>query len=174
MATPVGAGTATPLAEGEGMATPVGEGTAGPATPEQIWPAKGVRLAVGLEHLSHSLRLGDAGVCEGIAADDPNEVLVKFDCANSLAAVRVPKAILVNEGEKMRPLKMWGKLSDDVKRVLLKSVGVSDPRIEALPTTPTMRLTAWAEYLRFGLGIPEHSGVRIAQAEFAKRLWLDS
>jgi hypothetical protein len=51
----------------------------------------------------------------------------------------------------MRVLKFWDKMSEVVKRDLLKKVGVRDPREEVLPTTPSVSLTAWGEYLPLGL-----------------------
>ena len=58
-------GDETPLAE-DGDETPIAEaggGEAAPATPEPVaevpWPAAGVKVAVGVEHLMHALRLGE-------------------------------------------------------------------------------------------------------------------
>ena len=45
----------------------------------EVWPEAGVRVAVGVEHLLHTLRLGEEGVCEAIVADDPSEVIVSLD-----------------------------------------------------------------------------------------------
>ena len=41
-----------------------------PEAPEAaLWPEAGVQVAVGVEHLQHSLRLGEKGTCEGLIGD---------------------------------------------------------------------------------------------------------
>ena len=118
--------------------------------------------------------MGDSGVSQGAAADEPSEVVVKFDASGG--TVRVPRAILVAEGKKMRTFKTWDKITETVKKSVLLSVGVSDPRLEALPRTRTVTLTCWGEYLPIGLGVPEDAEdntVKFVQPEFVKRLFLD-
>jgi len=167
-ATPLGAegGEATPGAEG-GEATPLGAeggeatplGEAAPGSPEPVpevpWPAYGVKVAVGVEHLMHSLRLGETGVSEGPAPDDPLEVIVKLDTAGVLAPMRIPRSLLVPVGAPMSTMRFWDKCTETVKRGLLWKVGVRDPRDEELPTTTSVSLTLWGEYVPIGLRLNE-------------------
>ena len=50
---------------------------------------------------------------------------------------------------------MWGKAPDEVLRGLLWCSGMQDPRLEALKSEPSVRLTVWAEWLRHGLTTAE-------------------
>ena len=52
-------GEATPPGE-EGSFEELGEAEGGEAAPEVHWPAVGVKVAVGIEHMMHVLRLGEA------------------------------------------------------------------------------------------------------------------
>ena len=119
------------------------------------WPQAGVKVAVGVEHLSHTLRLGETGVCEGPVADDPDEVVVRLDTASTLAPLRIPRSLLVPVGAPMSNMRFWGKCSDTVKRDLLLKLGVRDPRDEVLPCTTSLSLTMWGEYLPIGLRLNE-------------------
>ena len=104
-----------------------------PATPEPApWPQPGVEVAVGVEHLSHSLRLGERGMSEGSCPEDPSEVLVHLHSAAVLEEIRIPRSALVPVGMPMRPLRLWDKFSDSLKRDLLRKIGVRDPRDEAV------------------------------------------
>jgi hypothetical protein len=163
VATPLAAppGEVTPLAAAAGEVTPhaaageAGNGEAVPGTPtpipEDLWPAAGVEVAVGVEHLTHSLRLGETGVCEGPVPDDPLEVFVRLNTVGVLAPLRIPRSVLVPVGENMRAMRLWDKCSDSVKRQLLLKVGVRDPRDEVLPTTTCLSLSLWGEYVPIGL-----------------------
>ena len=130
---------------------------AAPGTPEPIpealWPEVGVKVAVGVEALAHCLRLGETGVSEGPAPDDPSEVLVLLKGAGM--PMRIPRSLLVPVGSPMSDLRLWDKCSDKVKRDLLCMVGVGDPRDEVLPTTTSVRLTLWGEYVPIGLRLEE-------------------
>ena len=116
MATPIaaGGGMATPIWSGDGEATPLGAasplgaggGEAAEPVPEVLWPAVGVKVAVGVEHLMHVLRLGETGVSEGPAPDDPLEVIVKFDRQDMLAPMRLPRTLLVPLGAPMKVLRL--------------------------------------------------------------------
>ena len=155
------AGEVTPGAEAAGEVTPhaasgeAGSAEAVPGTPtpipEDLWPAAGVQVAVGVEHLLHSLRLGETGVCEGPVPDDHLEVIVKLNTSGIMAPLRIPRSVLVPVGEKMRAMRLWDKCSDSVKRQLLLKVGVRDPRDEVLPTTTSLSLSMWGEYVPLGL-----------------------
>ena len=68
-----------------------------------------------------------------------------------LAPLSLPRTLLVPLGAPMKVLKYWDKITEVVKRDLLKKVGVRDPREEVLPRTLSVRLTAWGEYLPLGL-----------------------
>ena len=50
---------------------------------------------------------------------------------------------------------------------------MSDPRVEALPKTTTLRLTAWGQYLSTGLQILGCKGVRFVPPQFVEMLFLD-
>ena len=156
------------------MATPMGGGggEAAPATPEPVpevpWPASGVQVAVGVEHLMHTLRLGDKGVSEGPAPDNPLEVIVKFDRHDMLASLRLPRSLLVPVAAPMRVLRFWDKIGEVVKRDLLKKVGVGDPREKVLPTTPSVSLTAWGEYLPLGLRYSEEGQCKFVPPAFVQ------
>ena len=170
----------TPLGPGAGEAaageeTPLGPGAveAAPATPEPMgempWPAAGEKVAVGVEHLLHTLRIGETGVCEGPAPDDPLDVIVSLDTAAVLAPLRMPRSVLVPIGEKMRPFKFWDKCSEQTKRELLRQVGVRDPRDEVLPTTTSLALTLWGEYVPIGLRRPDEAcKIHFVQPAFVK------
>ena len=84
----------TPPPDGEETPRLCGYGEAAPASPEPVpevrWPNAGVRVAVGVEHLAHTLRLGETGVSQGPAPDDPLDVIVKLDTAGVLASLRIP------------------------------------------------------------------------------------
>ena len=110
---------------------------------EVAWPCDGVKVTVGVEHLTPRLRLGDNGVSEGFAADEPTHVLVRM--RGAAAPVRLPREILVPEGKKTRPLRFWDRMSHEVKKGLLMIIGVGDPRREAFKLTPKLRLTVWGE-----------------------------
>ena len=130
------------------------------------WPQAGVEVAVGVESLAHSLRLGETGVSEGPAPDDPDEVIVKLDSAAVLAAMRIPRSLLVPVGASMRNLRLWDKCTESVKRDLLCKLGVRDPRDEVLPTTMSLSLTMWGEYLPIGLRLSEDRKYKFVQPAF--------
>ena len=79
------------------------------AAPEVLWPAAGDKVAVGVEHLLHTLRVGETGVCEGLAPDGPEEVLVRLDSAAVLTSVRTLRFVLVPAGAKMRAFRFWDR-----------------------------------------------------------------
>ena len=172
-----GAGHEIPLAPaaedesvfGEGVEDESPSGTQGeaPVAPEAApWPQAGVRVAVGLENLTHSLRLGETGVSQGPAPDDPAEVIVKLDSAAVLAAMRIPRSLLVPVGAPMSNMRLWDKCSEGVKRDLLFKLGVMDPRDEVLPTTMSLSLTMWGEYLPIGLRLSEDRNFKFVQPAF--------
>ena len=71
------------------------------ASEAALWPEAGVKVAVGVEHLQHSLRFGETGVSEGPAPDDPREVIVRLDSVTVLSSLRMPRSMLVPIGEPM-------------------------------------------------------------------------
>ena len=100
------------------------------------WPEAGVQVAVGVEHLLHSLRVGDTGISEGPVPEDPSEVLLKLDSVAVLKSVRIPRSLLVPVGAPMKSMRWWDKCSESLKREILLKVGVRDPRDEVLTDTP--------------------------------------
>ena len=145
-------------------------------SPEVPWPSAGVRVAVGVEHLCHYLRMGDRGVSQGPAVDNAGEIVVEFDALTVMTSLRVPRQILVPEGKNMRQMRWWDKMSDALKKGILLQIGVSDPRLEALPRTSTVSLTAWGEFLSLGLGIPadaEDNAVKFVHPDFVRHLFQD-
>ena len=182
--TPPGAG----LGEGDGVETPPGGGLGeAPATPEPLgvetlaveapataepeqWPEAGVKVAVGVEHLTQSLRLGETGVSEGTASDAPDEVVVRLDSPTILASLRIPRSLLVSVGAPMRNLRLWDKWNEVVKRDLLKQLGVGDPRAEVLPSTTALRATMWGEYVPIGLKVEEQTLYHFVQPAFVSAL----
>ena len=148
-----------------------------PATPElapvgeeleEIWPAAGVRVAVGIESPEHFLRVGESGVSEGPAPDDAHEVIVKLDSVAVLSSMRIPRSLLVSVGVAMRKMRMWDKCTESVKRDLLYKVGVRDPRDEVLPRTTSVTLTSWGEYVPIGLSLGEECKFKFVPPAFAK------
>ena len=123
-----------------------------------------------MESLTHYLRVGETGVSEGPAPDDPHEVIVKFDSVAMLAAMRVPRSLLVPVGEPMRSMRLWDKCTDRVKRDLLCAVGLRDPRSEVLPSTASTTLTLWGEYLPHGLSLGEETKHTFVPPAFVKAL----
>ena len=119
------------------------------------WPAPGVRVAVGVEDLMHSLRFGGKGESQGRPPEDSTSVIVTLDAGKALSTLRIPCRLLVPEGGRPRTMKMWDKASDEVLRGLLWSTGIQDPRVEALKSTPSVSLTMWTEWLRYGLSTGE-------------------
>ena len=71
-------------------------------------------------------------------------------------------------------MRFWDIMSNATKKGLLMSIGVDDPRHEALPLTPKLRLTAWGEYLRYGLQIPEDKKIKFIHLEFVEAVWQDA
>ena len=147
-----------------------------PATPQPVseaaaahWPEAGVKVAVGVESLMHSLRLSETGVCEGPAPDELSEMIVKLDNHQVLAPVRIPRNLLVPLGAPMRDLKKWDKFSDSVKRGLLLQLGVRDPRDEVLPGSACMNLTMWGEYMHVGMRVEEPK-FKFVQPAFVRAL----
>ena len=138
------------------------------------WPQAGVKVAVGVEHLSHSLRVGETGISEGLVPGDSSEVVVKMDYAMMLATVRIPRSLLVPVGRPMRNMRMWDKCSEAVKREILLQIGVRDPRDEVLPSTPGFTLTMWGEYVPIGLRFQEEPfgapALKFVQPAFVKEL----
>ena len=136
------------------------------------WPEAGVQVAVGVEHLSHSLRVGETGISEGPVPEDPSEVLLKLDAASVLASVRIPRSLLVPVGAPMKSMRWWDKCSESSKRDILLKVGVRDPRDEVLADTPGPVLTMWGEYLPIGLRFNEAFAggppLRFVQPAFVK------
>ena len=118
--------------------------------------------------MTHTLRLGETGVSEGPAPDDPLEVIVKFDRHDMLASLRLPRSLLVPVGAPMRVLRFWDKISEVVKRDLLAKVGVRDPREEVLPTTLSVSLTAWGEYLPIGFRYSEECKCKFVPPAFVQ------
>ena len=81
-----------------------------PEAPEAaLWPEAGVKVAVGVEHLAHSLRLGETAVSEGPALDDAREVIVRLDSAAVLSSMRMPRSVLVPIGAPVRNMRLWDK-----------------------------------------------------------------
>ena len=101
------AGDEAPLAAGAGD-TPIAEEPEPiaeepePIAEAALWPEAGVKVAVGVEHLQHSLRLGETGVSEGPAPDDPREVIVELDSAAVLSSLRVPGSLMTSIGESVK------------------------------------------------------------------------
>ena len=138
------------------------------------WPEAGVQVAAGVEHLMHSLRVGETGISEGPVPDDPSDVLLKLDAASVLASVRIPRSLLVPVGAPMKSMRWWDKCSESLKREILLKVGVRDPRDEVLANTPGLTLTMWGEYVPIGLRFNEAFGggppLRFVQPAFVKAL----
>ena len=171
------------LGEGNGFETPpAGEA---PTTPElatqtselasetskpEPWPEAGVKVAVGVEHLAHCLRVGEAGVSEGSAPDAADEVIVRFKSTFILAPLRIPRSLLVAEGKPMKNMRLWDKVSDSVKRDLLKQLGVREPRVEVLNRTTEMNVTMWSEYLPIGLKLEGQNQYHFVQPSFVSAL----
>ena len=107
----------------------------------ELWPANGVKVAVGVEHLQHSLRVGETGRSEGPSPEDPREVIVKLDTAAVLRPLRMPRSVLAPIGAPMSKMRLWDKCNEATKRDLLKKVGVRDPRDEVLPSSASVSLT---------------------------------
>ena len=83
------------------------------AAPEaDAWPLRGNKVAVGIEHLSHFLRLGEVGRCIGPSPGEPDEVMVKFEATSDLAGMSIPRALLVEVRQPMRQLKWWSTMSE--------------------------------------------------------------
>ena len=137
---------------------------------EPLWPAAGVKVAVGKEHILHCLRLGETGVSQGPAPDDDDEVVVKLNSKAVLAPMRIPRSLLVPVGAPMTAMRYWDKCSEQLKRQLLHKAGVRDPRDEVLPSTASVRLTMWGEYLPYGLGLDEGCKCKFVQPAFVKAL----
>ena len=151
----------------EAAPTPVPEDA--PATPElAVWPEVGVKVAVGVENLAHCLRLGETGVSQGPAPDEPSEVIVMLDAASVLAPVRIPRSLLVSVGANMRNMRLWDRTSEGIKRDLLLQLGVRDPRDEELPKTASFTLTVWGEWVPIGLRIEEHVKYHFVQPAFVQ------
>ena len=154
---------------GEGVEDerPSGTQCEAPVAPEAApWPQAGVRVAVGLEDLTQYLRLGQTGVSRGPAPNDPDEVIVMLDSIAVLAPMRIPRSLLVPVGARMSNMRFWDKCSESVKRDLLFKLGVMDPRDEVLPTTMTLSLTVWGEYLPIGLRLSEDRNFKFVQPAF--------
>ena len=113
------------------------------------------------------MRLGDRGVSEGVALDAPNEILVKFG-GPTMKSVRIPRALLVAEGKRMTPLRKWENWTQDMKKGVLESLGVSDPRLEVLPNTTSLKLSMWGQYLRHGLQFQSENKVQFVPPCFVR------
>ena len=149
----------TPEAEAAAEAAPA---------PEPLWPAAGVKVAVGVEDLMHCLRLGETGVSEGAAPNDPDEVVVKLSSSAVLAPMRIPRSLLVPLGAPMSAMRIWDKCNEQMKRELLHKAGVRDPRDEVLPTTASVRLAMWGEYMPYGLKLGEDCKCKFVPPAFVK------
>ena len=101
------AGGETPHASQEAPASPEPEPEASEAA---LWPQAGVKIAVGVEHLLHSLRLGETGVSEGPAPDDALEVIVRLDSWAVLSSLRLPRSVLVPVRAPMRNMRLLGQV----------------------------------------------------------------
>ena len=147
-----------------------------PASPERVseapeaalWPEAGVKVAVGVEHLAHSLRVGETGVSEGPCPDDARQVIVRLDSAAVLSSMTVPRSVLVPIGAPMSNLRLWDKCSESVKRDLLMKLGVGDPRDEVLPSSAPVSLTMWGEYVGIGLRLGEQRPYKFVSPFFVK------
>ena len=130
------------VAEGmAGVVDGVGAGEEdGEVEVEEAWPALGVRVVVGVEDILHAARTGEAGVSEGRV--DGEEVLVQL--SKTLVPVRIPLRLLVPEGKVPRRMKTWDKVSDEVLREMLGSLGVGDPMVK-LEEGTAMRLAMWGD-----------------------------
>ena len=129
-----------------------------------------MKVAVGVEHLLHSLRLGETGVSEGPAPDDPREVIVRLESAAVLSSLRVPRSVLVPIGAPMSNMRLWDKCTEAVKRDLLLKLGVRDPRDEVLPSSASVSLTMWGEYVGIGLRLSEDLRYKFVSPFFADAL----
>ena len=152
-------------APGTPEAAPAAE--AAPA-PEPLWPAVGERVAVGVEDLMHCLRLSETGVVVGPVPDNHDEVVVKLVSLAMLAPMRIPRSLLVPVGAPMSAMRFWDKCGDQLKREMLHKAGVRDPRDEVLPTTASVSLTMWAEFVKFGLRLDEDCNFKFVPPAFVK------
>ena len=81
----------------------------GPALEPALWPEAGVKVAIGVEHLTHCVRVGETAVCEGPCSKHLDEVMIRLDSVKVLTSLRVPRSILVPIGERMSIMRLWDK-----------------------------------------------------------------
>ena len=82
----------------------------------------------------------------------------------------MPRSVLVPAGAPMRDMRLWDKCTDAVKRDLLMKVGVRDPRDEVLPSSASVSLTMWGEYVGIGLRLSEDLRYKFVSPFFAEAL----
>ena len=125
---------------------------------------------MGVEHLDHCLRLGETAVSDGPSPEHASEVVLRFDSVAILHPLRLPRLTLLPIGVPMRPLKLWDKITDKVKRDMLFQLGVRDPRDEVLPESPSFILTMWGEYMRIGFVLGEKTPYKFVSSFFVRAL----
>ena len=105
------AGEEAPIPAAAGEETPLEAAPAAPeAAPEVLWPAAGDKVAVGVEHLLHTLRVGETGVCEGLAPDDPLEVIVRLESGAVMAPSEDASLCLGACGRENEALQVLGQV----------------------------------------------------------------
>ena len=95
---------------------------------------------------------------------------MRFDAATVSSSMRVPRSVLVAPGAPMRVMKLWDKCTEALKRELLWKVGVRDPRDEVLPSSASVSLTIWGEYVGIGLKAGEDRPYKFVSPFFVEAL----
>ena len=93
-----------------------------------------------------------------------------MDSAVVLGSLRMPRSVLVPIGAPMSNMRLWDKCTEAVKRDLLMKVGVRDPRDEVLPSSASVSLTMWGEYVGIGLRLSEDIRYKFVSPFFAEAL----
>ena len=97
-------------------------------------------------------------------------MIVRLDSAAVLRSLRVPRSVLVPIGAPMSNMRLWDKCTEAVKRDLLLKVGMRDPRDEVLPSSASVSLTMWGEYVGIGLRLSEDIRYKFVSPFFVETL----
>ena len=127
---------------------------------------KGLRVRVAHEHILHKLRLSQIGEVVG---HKDGEVCVQLE--EALAPVVIPAEILVSNAEapKYKDLRTFLRTSHEIKRAMLRVIGISDPIVDNIevinPKVETLsdaQIDTFAHVCRWALDLDEVKEVQVA------------
>ena len=106
----------------------------------------GKKLAVGIEHLSVSVRMGMSGWVQKI--DNVTEqTQMNFTMSNGVETCWIPSCTLVQVGRPMKDLKLWDKMRHALKEGLYLSVRSVQPVAKPIEDRGDVSMALWGLFV---------------------------